>query len=230
MGGLEMPAPFPGVYVNEYEVASLPPGEGRLAADAVARPPSGLAVLRRARHLPAPPTGARTSNAQASRSEMAARIPVSKHGTSLDMILDYAPSDKVKDATYEYKEVYDWTNSSDQATRGHMKEHFNSAIVIIGYNTDVDRHHIIIGGGARPGVAIHANAVSNLLNGVYIPQAPGWCNFLAILTMAGLGVLIQTKFRQLRAHRLILDLPYVGKVGFPALLLGTLLLYLVGAA
>jgi CHASE2 domain-containing sensor protein len=235
-GLLEMPTPFSGVYVNEYEVASLQPGDRGERDDSPLTPSLALrAVMQYCAEPGASPRALYDRGANEVRlenfrpdCEKAARIPVSRSNASLNMLIDYAPSNKLKDATKDYKDVYDLATSDDRRMKEYFEGYFRDTIVVIGYNTDSDRHRII-GEGMRPGVAIHANAISNLLNGVYIPQAPDWCNFLAIAAMAGLGVLLQTKLQRLRAHRLTLDLPYFGKVGFPVLFLSTLILYLVVA-
>jgi CHASE2 domain-containing sensor protein len=74
---------------------------------------------------------------------------------------------------------------------------FKNSVVIVGYKSPADLWDI---GRDRPlyGVHLQASAVSNLLDGDYVRPLPvGW-HYVLIVAMAGVAVLLRTRFRRFR--------------------------------
>ena len=51
------------------------------------------------------------------------------------------------------------------------------------------------------GTEIHANVVSNILEGIYVRLLPSAYDFLIVAVMAGFGALVQARFAHIFAHR-----------------------------
>src|SRR5262249_767632 len=109
-------------------------------------------------------------------------IPVIRNDISLEMLMDYVPQQSVDINTYPYTTVYNWAKSTNPAEKKQLETYFEKAIVFVGYDTATDRR-LVLGDGTRSGVEIHANAISNILNGVYIREISTKTNFLVILIM-----------------------------------------------
>jgi CHASE2 domain-containing sensor protein len=159
-------------------------------------------------------------------------IPVIRNGLVLDMILEYVNKADVKSATSDYKYVYDLTKSTRQQERDDLYRRFNKAIVFVGVDTPEDVH-ADIENAPRVGVAFHANAVSNILNGSLVSHLSRRLNLLIIAVLVAVGILLQTVVKRRLPYDLSLTLPFVkdilGSIPIPVGLLLSLVIYLLTA-
>jgi CHASE2 domain-containing sensor protein len=159
-------------------------------------------------------------------------IPVMRNGRVLDMILEYVNKSDVNSATSDYKYVYDLTKSTQQQRKDELYRLFNNAIVFIAVDTPEDVH-ADIENTPRVGVAFHANAVSNVLNGSLVSHLSRGLDFLIIAALVAVGILLQTVVKKRWPHKLSLTLPFlkdiISPIPIPVSLLLAFLIYLVVA-
>jgi CHASE2 domain-containing sensor protein len=222
-----------GLYVNEYEVASLPP-DSDLSSDVAVVP--SLAVKSVMQHYFDP-----KSPPQAYYNERAGEviikgidagkpiekhIPVTRTDLRLNMILEYASKSTLINNEKQYRDVYKFATSNQEQDRAYLEDSFKRKIVIVGFDTPEDTH-ATIGDGTRSGVEYHANAISNILKGIYIREVSGAREFIIIVAMVALGVLLQTKLKRWLPGNRKLELPYIGEIHIPIALFSALILYLI---
>lgn len=116
-------------------------------------------------------------------------IPVNVNELSLyDFFYDLADRSRLKKATRPYQEVY-----ARRKEPAYLRE-YQDKIVLIGYEAR-EVAFDVLQGEERFGTEIHANVISNILGGVYIRQLPDAFDFLIVAVMAGIGALVQARFR-----------------------------------
>ena len=220
-----------GLYVNEYEIASLPKGAD-LGTDVVVVPSLAVkAIMQHYYDAAFQPqafyneaAGEVIIKAVDAGKPIEKRIPVSRTDLRLNMILEYASKSALEDNTKQYRNVYRWATSKTEEDRTYLQDMFKNKIILIGFDTDKDRHSTI-GDGQRTGVEFHANAISNILKGDYIREVSRSTEFVVIIFMVVLGVLLQTKLKRwLPSHEF--ELPYIGKITIPIALIVALIVYL----
>jgi CHASE2 domain-containing sensor protein len=128
-------------------------------------------------------------------------IPVARKDLSLfDFPYDLVERSRLDDATRAYREVY------ERRGDGAFLKDYENKIVIVGYKTRGESFNVLQG-EQRYGSEIHANVVSNILGNVYVRLLPSSYDFLIVLLMAGVGALVQARFRHVFSTRLALPLP-----------------------
>lgn len=201
-----------GPYINEYEIARLKTDVSDPEHDPEVEPSIALKAVMEL-------WGGAKSQAKPYFNEIdrvvivrtangdQARIPVIRNGTSLEMLMEYAAQKKVHDNTVPYADAYGWATSEKATDKAELEKWFKNSVVLVGYDRTKDRW-TVVGEGKRSGVEIHANAVSNILDKVFITPASRTANLLIIVAMFGLGVLLQTHLRKYLPHDVkIGDLP-----------------------
>lgn len=173
--------------VQEYELASRTPDQSTgslipsLALQAVAAsdPRGGPPLYNEA-----------TNKIQVSSLAGPKEIPIKATGPNLNMPIGYADEEDLKDVTRDYTTILERLQRGDAATY----TDFAGRIVLVGAGGD-DRRNVLGGSAPRYGVHIHANVISNILINFYLSELSTFKNILMILVMAGIGILIQTRFR-----------------------------------
>jgi hypothetical protein len=237
---LDLPLLSSSSYINAYEIATLKTASPNTNGELEVEPSLALRVVMQtvadAGTQPRVFFDVRSNqvvlDAIAAGSSVRKAIPVMKNGRLLDMVLEYVDRADLEHATSEYQRVYDLTKSSQQQEKDYLARTFKDAIIFIAYDTPKDRY-ADIESVPRVGVAFHANATSNILNGSYISQISRVVNFFIIVLMIAIGILLQTVVRKRWHHSLPLALPWVrnivGDIRIPVGLLVVLVLYFLGA-
>lgn len=225
-----------GIFINQYEIASLKPGASLAEAEVPVEPSLALRALME--NLVSQGVSARATYVELERvvrlttvdGRIVNRIPVIRNGLSLEMVMDYAPQQELIAPVKKYHEIFQLVTSNTKEDQAKLERMFADKIVFIGHNGDT---FTVIGDGERAGVEIHANAISNILTENYVPQISRTRNFVIILFMVALGVLMQTSLRKRLPMTLSLKLPYLrdilGDIKVPVLLLAVLVLYFLAA-
>jgi len=243
-GILNLPFSKNGAFVNMYEIGHLQPGTTNLENEVEIEPSIALKAVME--WLGGAKTNAKAYFNDANQnvivravkgSEAVEKvIPVTRNDISLEMLMDYAPQQSVNNNSREYTTVYNWATSTNPTEKKQLETYFENRIVLVGYDTTEDRR-LVLGDGTRSGVEIHANAISNILNGVYIREISTKINFLVIVIMAGVGILMQTVFKKRFPLGVQLkDLPggkylgeFIGKFEVPIVLVVAMAIYLLVA-
>jgi CHASE2 domain-containing sensor protein len=117
-------------------------------------------------------------------------IPVSAKGEHLNLVIGYARDRDLKDIEMPYSMAYAGLKRGDQSVR----DYFKGRIVLVGAALE-DKHSVLGGKEPRAGVHIHANVISNILNGFYVYPLSTLMTVLVAAVMAAIGFLLQTRFR-----------------------------------
>ena len=138
----------------------------------------------------------------------------------LNMTIDMADETALKNISRSYQNVYD-------NRAGDLGE-FKGKIVLIGYRKG--DQHLVSDSVRRYGAEIQANAISNILQDVYIRQLSPAYNFLVILLMGAAGALVQTRLGRWVQYKVVID-PKIIKtqIVIPVTLLVICALYFVVA-
>lgn len=138
----------------------------------------------------------------------------------LNMTIDVADDAALKNVSRSYQTVYD-------NRAGDLGE-FRDKIVLVGYRKG-DQHYVS-DSARRYGAEIQANAISNILQDVYIRHLSPAYNFLVILLMGALGALVHTRLGRRVQYKLVID-PKIIKtqIVIPVTLLVICALYFVVA-
>ena len=151
------------------------------------------------------------------------KIPVQPAGEGLNMMIGYADEQDLDAITRDYSTTYEGLQRSDAA----MFSDLGGRIVIVGAGGK-DLRNVLGGSKPRYGVHIHANAISNILNGFYVYPLSNTVYILIMLAMAAIGFLIQTRFRSWL--RPTIPIPLSGaSVKFPVLFVLIIIAYAVFA-
>lgn len=113
----------------------------------------------------------------------------------LTMTIDIADENALKNISRSYQNVYD-NRAGDLAE-------FRDKIVLVGYRRG-DQHYVS-DSVRRYGAEIQANAISNMLQDVYIRHLSPAYNFLVILLMGALGALVQTRLGRWVQYKVVID-------------------------
>lgn len=242
-GKLELPllAKFglSGPYINQYEIAHLKTNVTDLEHDLEVEPSIALRAIMEY-------FGGAQAQAKAYYNETdrvvivrtvngdERSIPVTRYGTSLEMLMEYVNQERVRNHTVEYVDAHGWATSAHPAEKTQLQERFKNAVVLVGYNTTSDRW-TVVGEGQRSGVEIHANAISNILDKVFIYPASRTANLLTIIAMFGVGVLLRMYLRKfLRKDVKVKDVPlgsllgnFIGERTVPLVVVCAVIVYLV---
>ena len=127
-------------------------------------------------------------------------IPVERADLALyDFPYDLAERSQLADATRSYEDVYGRRDDPN------FLRQFENKIVVVGYKRGDARK--VLHGEQRYGAEIHANVISNVLGNVYVRVLPAAYDFLIVALMAGVGALVQARFRHVLSAKLTLPLP-----------------------
>lgn len=217
------------LHVYEYEIASLPKNSD-LSKDIVVVPSLALkAVMQHYYDAHFPPqayynegAGEVVIKAVHAGQFVEKHVPVTRTDLRLNIILEYASKIALEANTHPYRDVYRWATSNQPEDQLYLDRLFKDKIVMIGYSTVSDTHETLF--GKRSGIEFHANAVSNLLKGEYIPEISRTKDLAIIVLMVVVGVLLQTKIKPRLRTRF-----HLGKFDVPVLLFIVLILYVVAA-
>lgn len=194
-------------------------GEG---AETPVTPSFALQVIGQAQDQPAAPffdSGGGVINLRrgGAGGQTVKSIPVDD---DLNMTIDIADEAALKNISRSYQNVYD-------SRAGDLGE-FKDKIVLIGYRKG-DQHYVS-DSARRYGAEIQANAISNILQDVYIRQLNPAYNFLVILLMGAAGALVQTRLGRRVQYKIVID-PKIIKtqIVIPVTLLVICALYFVAA-
>lgn len=119
-------------------------------------------------------------------------IPVDEQ---MNLTLDLAEQTALNNITHYYQEVY--------ANRSGNLNDFRNKIVLVGYRKG-DLHDVA-DSVKRYGVEIHANAISNILQEVYIYHLRPTYNFLVIFLMGLTGALVHTRIGNRLQYKIVID-------------------------
>ncbi len=105
---------------------------------------------------------------------------------------------------------------------------YKDAIVLIGY--EIGDSHEVLSGGNRLGVELHATAISNMLNNIFIYKLPPIYNYLVILFMSLLGALLYTPIGKWADFKVPIPIPWTDlKIPVPLGLIILAVIYLIFA-
>jgi len=143
-------------------------------------------------------------------------IPVTEE---MHFILDLADKGQQASASL-YHEVY------EQRAEPRYLSRFQGKIVLIGYK--VDDEWAVASDETRYGVEMHANAISNILLGIYVRPLFTAYNYLLIVLLMLVGAVLQLRFKNWTSYRLPLKIPSLveTEVKLPVALLVVALIYL----
>jgi CHASE2 domain-containing sensor protein len=120
-----------------------------------------------------------------------------------------------------YQEVYKRRDDS-----GFMSQNFRDKIVFVGYGVDSERH-FVSGKREKYGVEIHANALANILEKIYLKRVPWTYNLALILLMVLIGSQLQNRYAKL-SRGFHFESPTLRKfLRFPIGLLAATVLYFI---
>jgi CHASE2 domain-containing sensor protein len=236
-GRLDLPLVAKSIYINEYKIASLPPGTPTPAPEIEVVPSLALKAVMAYLQSSDQPLKAYFDEYRSevvikeSNGSEIKRIPVVRKVIDLEMLMKYVPNDSAVTNTTPYANVHKWAvTAKEQSSKENLEKMFSDSIVIIGYNTVEDTRNLI-GDEPRSGVQIHANAISNVLNDVYFRHISGLTDLTVIIVMMSMGILLQTVFKPWLPANWNLSLPviknYLGEIPVPLSLLVTIAIYLL---
>jgi len=96
---------------------------------------------------------------------------------------------------------------NDKITAGaSLRRDYENKIVLVGYEYNDTKE--ILSGETRLGIELHATAISNILNGVFIKTLSPSRNYLIILLMALLGAFLHTSVGRSLEFRVPIPIPF----------------------
>ena len=101
------------------------------------------------------------------------------------LFLDQASPSDLKTATVDAQRIYEDFNNPEA-----LRKNYQNAIVLVGY--EMGDLKDVLAGGKRLGVQLHATAVSNILNRVFIYKLALFYSYAIIVVMALLALLMDT--------------------------------------
>ena len=151
-------------------------------------------------------------------------IPVYEKKRSLyNFPFDLAERTKLTNSTSAYGDVY-----SQRENTADLRQKYQGKIVLIGFKTEVPVTVSL--GEYRFGTEIHANVVSNILEGIYVQLLPTSYDLLIVALMAGFGALVQARFSHIFTARIIVPFTEPKKTfALPGLLVVADVVYLLVA-
>ena len=153
------------------------------------------------------------------RNETTRDIPVADD--EMSFMITPAADDAIASVRRSYQDVLLHLNDREALARD-----YNGKIVLVGYGVETDRH-FISWKRQRYGVEIQANAISNILQGVYAMKVPWRYNFLIFLLMGLAGYGLQSRYAQ-KLSISIFDSPTLNRMlKIPVALLLVTVLYFV---
>ncbi len=183
--------------VLKMQLAQKSAAADAAAAEIPVTPSFALQVVGQAQDQPAAPffnpdEGAINLRLGGAGGQQVKSIPVDD---DLNITLDLADDASLKNITRSYQNVY--------ANRSSDMGEFKDKIVLVGYRKgDL---HSISDTAKRYGAEIQANAVSNILQDVYIRYLSPAYNLLVILLMGAAGALVQTRLGRRVQYKLVID-------------------------
>jgi CHASE2 domain-containing sensor protein len=127
-------------------------------------------------------------------------IPVDE---ALNFIVDEKETAALDKINHPYQEVYNNLNNAD-----YLRNFFGGRIVIVGYK-DKEDLRTVTKGESRYGVQIQANAVSDLLQGIYISKLRATSNLLFIAVISAVGFLLGSRFRHHLRYKIPIEFSIV---------------------
>jgi CHASE2 domain-containing sensor protein len=94
----------------------------------------------------------------------------------VDLLIDQASQDELRNVRVDAQQVYDELNSEDALKA------YKDRLVLVGYEFNDSRP--ILSGGERLGVELHATVISNIIHNVFIFKLLPIYNYLVILSIA----------------------------------------------
>jgi CHASE2 domain-containing sensor protein len=127
-------------------------------------------------------------------------IPVYENASNLyDFQYDLTERARLTDATRSYSDVY--ARLKDDS---YFRDYANKIVVISFKDTDLFN---VLRGEQRYGAEIHANVISNILNGVYVRVlSSALYDLLIVALMTGVGALVRARLRHVFSTRITLPL------------------------
>lgn len=152
-------------------------------------------------------------------------IPVYENKRSLyDFPFDLAERAKLANSTSAYGDVY-----TQRENIADLRQKYEGKIVLIGFKTAADTFSVLQA-EYRYGAEIHANVVSNILEGIYVQLLPASYDFLIVAIMAGFGALVQARFSHVFSTRVKVPLTEPRKtINVSGLLIAADIVYLLVA-
>jgi CHASE2 domain-containing sensor protein len=118
-----------------------------------------------------------------------------------DLIIDQASESELQLARFTAQSIYDDGKDKDTLIRK-----YKDAIVLVGYEHKDEWP--VAPFGKRLGVEIHATAVSNILNDVYVHRLALIYSYLIVLVMAVVAALMYTRFGKWLDYKVEFPLPW----------------------
>lgn len=135
----------------------------------------------------------------ASKSKIVKSVPLDRQ---TDLLMQQAEQQDLMDARVDAQAIYDNLENSD-ALRD-----FKGKIVLVGYENGELRE--VLSGGHRLGVELHATAISNILNDIFIYKLSPLHNYLMILFMALIPGILYTPWGKRFDYKIPIPIPKTG--------------------
>lgn len=146
-------------------------------------------------------------------------IPLERHR---NLIIDQASQSELEYAKVDAESLM--AEFNNQAALDKYKD----AIVLVGY--EKDESNKVLSGGTRLGVQLHATAVSNLLNNIFIYKLSPFKNYSLVLLMSLLGALPYTKIGGWANFKVPIPIPWTKlEIPIPLVLIILAVAYLIVA-